>query len=532
MTVDDGCEALVTTKPDAAAIDGDLSPRLAQLALYRWWRRAIVADIDHEAVVARIVEDSGWSPRFAFMTMMSAGIAVLGLLLSSPAVVIGAMLISPLMNPILGFGFSLALFDFRELRRSLKALAIGSVAAVIFTALIVLISPLQAPTAEIVARTRPNLFDLAVALFAALAGTFAIIRGRGETIVGVAIATALMPPLAVVGYGLATHNLPVGAGALALFVTNFITIALSATAMARFYGFGHYLSRRQSLTQTVLLFMVFAIMAVPLGISLNRIGREALATSQTRTLLNDKFGATARVTQLDLDFSADPLLIRAVVIAPRAAMQKVAALQSALSSRLGRPVRLNLDQIMLEPGAGALEAQREELRQAGDFAKQETERSASLARMVELVTGVAADDVTIDRDHHRVTAAAAALPGAALDTYRVLETRIAAEDAGWSVSVVPPQSGLPQIAFADNVDTLDPAAHDAVATSIWAAKRWNMPALGVPGLPSGEPPARPNLSQRRALAIATLLKAQGIVPIATPSAGQRFALIPGAAVNP
>ena len=90
------------------------------------------------------------------------------------------------------------------MRRSLTALAIGAVAAVAFTALIVLASPLKAPTAEILARTRPNLFDLLVALFAALAGTFAIIRGRGETIVGVAIATALMPPLAVVGYGLAT----------------------------------------------------------------------------------------------------------------------------------------------------------------------------------------------------------------------------------------------------------------------------------------------------------------------------------------
>lgn len=512
---------------DASASRVDLNGRIARLALYRWWRRAIVARVNHEAVVARIVEESGWSPRFAFMTMMSAGIAVLGLLLSSPAVVIGAMLISPLMNPILGFGFSLALFDFRELRRSLKALAIGSIAAVVFTALIVLVSPLQAPTAEIVARTRPNLFDLAVALFAALAGSFAIIRGRGETIVGVAIATALMPPLAVVGYGIATHNMPVGAGAFALFITNFITIALSATLMARFYGFGHHLSRRQSWTQTILLFLVFVIMAVPLGISLNRIGREAVAVSQTRTLLTDRFGNEARVTQLDLDFAADPLIVRAVVIAPRGAMQKTPALQKALADRLGRRIRLDLDQILLEPGAGALEAQREELRQAGDFAKVEAERSASLARMVGLITGVAADDVTVDRDHHRVIAPARALPGASLDTYRVLEARAGAQDAGWSVSVVPPQSSLPQIGFADNVDILDAGARNAVATSIWAAKRWNMPSLGVPGLPAGDPPARPNLSQRRALVVAAMLRAQGITAEAMPAAGQRFALVPG-----
>jgi len=499
---------------------------LGRLALYRWWRRAIVGRVDHEAVVNRIVEESGWSPRFAFMTMMSAGIAVLGLLLSSPAVVIGAMLISPLMNPILGFGFSLALFDFAELRRSLKALAIGAGAAVAFTALIVLISPLQAPTAEIVARTRPNLFDLAVALFAALAGSFAIIRGRGETIVGVAIATALMPPLAVVGYGVATRNVPVGAGAFALFITNFITISLSATLMARFYGFGHHLSRRQSWTQTALLTMVFVVMAIPLGISLNRIGREAVAVSQARTLLTEKFGEEARVTQLDLDFADDPLVVRAVVIAPRGAMQKTPALQTALAERLGRPVRLDIDQILLEPGAGALDAQREELRQASDFAKLEAQHGAELARLVGLITGVPAEDVTIDRDHHRVIASASALPGANLDTYRTLEARAEAQAEGWTVSVIPPQSAMPAIGFADNSDVLDPTAAAAVATSIWVAKRWNMTALGVPGLPVGDVPERPNLSQRRALAIASALRAAGIRPQPLPSAGQRFNLTP------
>ncbi len=504
-----------------------LTDRLARLALYRWWRRSVVAPVNHESVIARIVEESGWSPRYAFMTMMSAGIAVLGLLLSSPAVVIGAMLISPLMNPILGFGFSLALFDFRELRRSLKALALGAVAAVAFTALIVTISPLQAPTAEIVARTRPNLFDLAVALFAALAGSFAIIRGRGETIVGVAIATALMPPLAVVGYGIATHNVPVATGAFALFVTNFITIALSATVTARFYGFGHHLSRRQSWMQTIVLVLVFVAMAIPLGVSLNRIGREAVAVSQARSLLTARFGDEARVTQLDLDFAADPLVVRAVVITPRGNMQKTPMIQAALTETLGRPVRLDLDQILLEPGAGALEAQREELRQAADTPSPEAQRMTSLAKMIALVTGIAADDVTIDRDHRRATASAAALPGATVATYRTLEARAVAETEGWSVVIVPPQGPLPEIAFADNIDTLDDAARSAVATSIWAARRWNMIALGVPGLSEGAAPATPNLTERRALAIATIIRGQGIKPVPAPPAGQRFALVTG-----
>jgi len=196
--------------------------------------------------------------------VFAAGIATLGLVLNSPAVVIGAMLISPLMDPILGFGFSLATYDFREARRSLIALAVGSLMAVAFAGLIVLLSPLKEPTAEILSRTRPNLFDLLVALFAAQAGAYAIINGRGGTIVGVAIATALMPPLAVVGFGLATWNMPILAGALALFVTNFVTIALSATIMARLYGFGHSLSGHQNWLQSAVLAIVFVVLAVPL----------------------------------------------------------------------------------------------------------------------------------------------------------------------------------------------------------------------------------------------------------------------------
>lgn len=488
----------------------------------------VVQPIAHEEVVERIIEESGWSGRYAFMTTMSAGIAVLGLLLSSPAVVIGAMLISPLMGPILGLGFSLALFDFAEARRSLTALAIGSVAAIAFTALIVLASPLKAPTAEILARTRPNLFDLLVALFAAFAGTFAIIRGRGETIVGVAIATALMPPLAVVGYGLATWNMPVLGGSLALFVTNLMTIALAATIMARFYGFGHYLSSQQTLTQTVVLAFVFLAMSVPLGFSLSRIAGETVAATQVRAFLVDRFGSNARVTQLDIDFDQTPIVVRSVVIAPRDAAAPIQQLQTDLSARLRRPVKLQLDQVLLDPRAGAIDAQRAELQRASAAAAAEDQAVTRIADLVALGAGVAGEAVTIDREHHRATAAAAVLPGADAATYFALERRIAAAVPGWDVAIVPPVAPLPVIRFADNVDTLDDAAKRAVSLSIWQAKRWNVAALAVPGLQAAPLPERPSLSLRRALAIAALLKDNGIAAIPAASAGQAFALAPAA----
>jgi len=389
------------------------------------------------------------------------------------------------------------------------------------------VSPLQAPTAEIVARTRPNLFDLGVALFAALAGSFAIIRGRGETIVGVAIATALMPPLAVVGYGLASWNLPVLGGAFTLSVTNCITIALSATATARYYGFGHYLSSRQSRAQTIMLPLVFASRAVLLGLSLIRIAREALTVSQVRSLLSESFGDDARVTQLEVALDREPITIRSVVITPRGRMQRTQQLQQAIEGKLERTVRLDVDQILVEPGADALDAQREELRQAGEKSGIDAQEMRTLAQTVALITGISADDVTVDRDHRPATTAAVPLAGATIETYRTLEARAAAVTSGWSVAIVPPQSPLPQVAFADNVDTLDVSARSAVLTSAWAARRWNVPALSEPALPAGEASARLNLTQRRAKAVAALLMSQGIFARPAPPAGQRFTLSNG-----
>lgn len=495
-----------------------------RLPLYRWWRMRLVGSVDHAAVIAEIVEDSGWSPRYAFMILMSAGIAVLGLLLSSPAVVIGAMLISPLMSPILGLGFSLTLFDFAEMRRSLTALMIGSVIAVLFTALVVLASPLKAPTAEILARTRPNLFDLLVALFAALAGTFSIIRGKGATITGVAIATALMPPLAVVGFGLATWNLPVLGGAFALFLTNFVTIALSAMIMARFYGFGHRLTAQQGWMQTIVLLLVFVAMAIPLGISLSRIAREAYTATQVRSFLTDRYGTRARVTQLDIDFDASPIVVRGVVIAPRAAVQAASNVRADLAERIGRPVNLQLDQVALDPGTSALDAQKVELAKAQE-AQQAEAQSRSVARLVGLAAGISPDDVVIDRDHQKAIAHDAPLPGADLYTYRAIEQRAQAMTDGWSVEIVPPLADLPVIRFADGADALDEAAKDGVAASIWAARRWNIAALAVPGLLS-QPSAHPPLAERRALAIKAMLDAASVGAIPARGRGDVFRLEP------
>ena len=443
--------------------------------VFEWWRGQVTASVDHVRVVDKVRSEAGWNGRYAFMTLMSAGIAVLGLLLSSPAVVIGAMLISPLMGPIIGLGFGLATFDSAEIRTAATALALGVVLAVLFSALVVLLSPLQNVTEEIAARTRPNLFDLMVALFSALAGTYAMIRGREGTIVGVAIATALMPPLAVVGYGLATMNWTVFAGSLLLFFTNLMTIAVAAAILARLYGFGADLSPKHTLLQTVLAIAIFIAFAIPLGIALGQIGWEANASRQAREIVASQFGDDARVSQIEVDYDTRPIQITATVLTPEFQSDAERDSRQALTRLLGRPVNVALEQYRVGTGAQAEAAQ---IASAQANARQIAADRATLRLVDELalVAGVDSKAVLIDRDNQRVVVTAAPLPDAGLAVYRALEQRVANVDRQWDVTLVPPAAPLPEVTFDDE----DKPDANALSIALWGANRLKVP-IGVAG---------------------------------------------------
>ena len=107
----------------------------------RWWLQDVVGTVDQASVIEKRRDDCGLTERYLFMTAMSGGIAILGLLLSSPAVVIGAMLLSPLMGPIIGLGFALAIWDYDWIKQSARSLAWGTVMAVLLCALLVFVSP-------------------------------------------------------------------------------------------------------------------------------------------------------------------------------------------------------------------------------------------------------------------------------------------------------------------------------------------------------------------------------------------------------
>lgn len=486
-------------------------PGLTALRATRlWWHRSVSGSVDQDSVVAKVAGEAELSARYIFMTGMSAAIAILGLLLSSPAVVIGAMLLSPLMAPLIGAGFALAIGDMKWLAGCARSIVVGAVFAVLLCALIVLLSPLQTVTTEIAARTRPNLFDLGVAFFSALAGSYAMIRGREGTIVGVAIAVALMPPLAVVGFGLATGNWTVFGGSLMLFITNLLTIALTAAIMARLYGFRSHLTAEQSRWQTLGIALGFVVLAVPLGASLRQIAWESNASRQISGFIKDQFAGNARISQLEIDYDASPIKVAATVLTPDFRPDAVAQSRRALERTLRTPVDVSIDQFRVGTDPRAAEAAQLAAAKAAEQAAATEREIAEIGELMALVAGVSQNDVLIDRENRRALARARPIAGTTLAGYWQLERRVTAFVPQWTIELVPPIRALPDIAFgADSQPTSEGLANLGLVT--WAASR-----LQLPVIISGDADS--------ARHVADVLNAKGISTTVQPGRGSRVTL--------
>ncbi len=162
-------------------------------------------------------------------------VASVGLNINSTAVVIGAMLISPLMGPIVGSGFALGIYDFTLLKRSLRNLLNATIVGLSFSTLYFYISPFKEAQSELLARTSPNIYDVLIAFFGGLVGVIAVTRSeKGIPIAGVAIATALMPPLCTAGYGLATGHFKYFFGSLFLYCINCVFICIATYIIVKF----------------------------------------------------------------------------------------------------------------------------------------------------------------------------------------------------------------------------------------------------------------------------------------------------------
>lgn len=199
----------------------------------------IRSDSDRDATIESVKKDITFKGHTAWILIFSIFVASIGLNVSSTAVVIGAMLISPLMGPIVGIGLAVAINDVETLRRSLINLGVMVFLSVLTAFLYFKLSPLTEETPELIARTYPTILDVLIAIFGGLGLIVAKTKSGtiASVIFGVAIATALMPPLCTVGYGLAIGNASYAGGALYLFSINAVFIALSTFIVSKILRF-------------------------------------------------------------------------------------------------------------------------------------------------------------------------------------------------------------------------------------------------------------------------------------------------------
>jgi uncharacterized hydrophobic protein (TIGR00271 family) len=183
-------------------------------------------------------ETSGsWNADFLVMMGLSTALAALGLLNNAPTAVIGAMLVAPLMSPLLGAGFALIQGNVTLFRSCLKAMMYGAGVSILVSLLIGLMTPEYYPTPQVEARGQVNLLDLGIALVSGMAAAFALARpGLAAILSGVAIAAALVPPLAVVGVAIASREFVIAGFAGVLFITNVVAIILGAAFVFKLVG--------------------------------------------------------------------------------------------------------------------------------------------------------------------------------------------------------------------------------------------------------------------------------------------------------
>ncbi len=249
---------------------------------------------DQEAAKEAIVADIPFKGHTAWILVCSIFIASVGLNANSTAVVIGAMLISPLMGPILGIGMSIGVNDLDTLKRSLKNFAIMVVLSVLTAYLFFELFPLRDESSELLARTAPDIRDVLIAFFGGLA--LVIARAKKGTIAsvifGVAIATALMPPLCTVGFGLAIGNWEYAAGAMYLFTINTIFIALATFLIIKILRFPmvrYANSRRRRMIARVASLIAVLVM-VPAGYTFYQVFQESRFRSQAQQFIGETIG--------------------------------------------------------------------------------------------------------------------------------------------------------------------------------------------------------------------------------------------------
>lgn len=311
--------------------------------------------VNHQAIVREVAGGVERSWVYYLMLLMAGLIALLGLLTNSVAVVIGAMLISPLMGPIISSGLALTIGDLPLARRAFRTIAISVGLTILVTAFITLLSPLKEPTSEILARVRPNIYDLFVAVLSGIVGAVALCTKRNYliTATGVAVATAVIPPLSVAGYGLGTGQLMLGLGGFLLFFTNFVAIVLTSHLIFFIMGFRtSHVETIQYSQRTRLLIIggLMLVISIPLVYTLVVDLRKVNTSKRIERVLKQHLNLqqSSRMTGYTFQTRKEGVQIRATVNTVRMIPQPVERkIKQELQAGFTQPVNLYLEQVLV-----------------------------------------------------------------------------------------------------------------------------------------------------------------------------------------
>jgi uncharacterized hydrophobic protein (TIGR00271 family) len=311
--------------------------------------------VNHREVIKEVVAGVEHSWVYYIILILAGLIALLGLLTNSAAVVIGAMLISPLMGPIISSGLAFAIGDLPLARRAFRTIAVSVGLTVLVTAFFSFISPLNEPTTEIMSRVRPNVFDMFVAVLSGIVGAIALCTKRNYliTATGVAVATAVIPPLSVTGYGIGTGQFMLAGGGFLLFFTNFVAIVLTSDFVFLILGFRSkhtevqpYSSRKRLLIIFSLLTLISIPLVYTLVVDIQKVKEKKIIEKALKGQLNRE--KASRMTGYSYLPQNDKLIIRASVNTVKyldaKSKQKI---EQELAGLLKRPLEVMLEQVIV-----------------------------------------------------------------------------------------------------------------------------------------------------------------------------------------
>ena len=331
----------------ALVVEGNGIARQVQRRLN--WARPTLTDLEQDAIVWAATGMSLPNLDFFVLALVAALIASAGLLLNSAAVIIGAMLVAPLMQPLIAFSVGLTTGRVELMRRAVPTVFMGTLLALIIAFGFGHLVGMKAPTPEMLSRSHPSLLDAAVAVTAGLIAAYATARKDiPAALAGVAIAAALMPPVCTIGLALAAGQYPLAGGATLLFLTNIVFISLSGWAIFFWMGMRPRLVDKSRRRQYISWALV-TLLALPILITLLNLSNRESDSSVVSRRLAEAF-APAELVDMRVDDGPELQILATIRSAEPITPLKVQIVQNTLSSELEQPVVLHvIEQTLIQP---------------------------------------------------------------------------------------------------------------------------------------------------------------------------------------